>query len=142
MFAGHAAAAGSNCASISSRVVAAQPSDSAICASARSHADLGERHGAVALGQPRPVLVEHQRDVRVRRLRIAQQLREIRLARRRRQQVVTAHHLVDALCRVVDDDREVVGRHPVAATDHEVVDDAGVLAVQQVVDRVDDGVGA
>ena len=106
------------------------------------HADLGERDGAVALGQPCPVLVEHQCDVRVRRLRIAEQPREVGLPRRRRQQVVTAHHLVDALRGVVDHDREVVGRDAVAATDHEVVDDAGVLAVQQVVDRVDDRVGA
>ena len=104
--------------------------------------DLGERHGAVPLGQPRSVLVEHQRDVRVRRLRIAQQPRQVGLPRRRRQQVVTAHHLVDALRGVVDHHGEVVGRDAVAATDHEVVDDAGVLTVQHVVDRVDDRVGA
>ncbi len=64
-----AAAPGSNCASISSRFAAAQPNDSAICAKRPLDPDLRERHGAVALGQPRAVLVEHQRDVRVRRLR-------------------------------------------------------------------------
>ena len=36
-------------------------------------ADLGERDGAVALGQPLAVGVEHQRDVCVRRLRMAKQ---------------------------------------------------------------------
>ena len=86
--------------------------------------------------------VENQGDVRVRRLQISQQPGEVRLARRRRQQVVAAHHLVDGLCRVVHDDREVVGGHAVAATDHEVVDDPGVLAVQQIVDCVDDRVGS
>ena len=50
--------------------------------------------------------------------------------------------MVDALCRVVDDDREVVGGHPVAAADHEVVDDPGVFAVQQIVNGVGDGVGS
>jgi hypothetical protein len=44
--------------------------------------------------------------------------------------------------RVVDHDREVVGRDPVTATDHKVVDDAGVLPVQQVVHRAHDLVGA
>jgi hypothetical protein len=105
---------------MSSTFVACQPRDSAICT----------------------VLIEHQRDVRIRRLRIAEQPRQIGLPRRRRQQVVTAHHLVDARSGVIHHHRKVVRRHPVAASDHEIVDGAGVVAVQQVVDGVHDGIGA
>ena len=78
----------------------------------------------------------------VRRLRVAQQPGEVGLPGRRRQQVVSAHHLIDALRRVVDHHGEVVGGNTVAATDHEVIDDAGEVAVQQVVDGVHDDVGA
>ena len=99
-------------------------------------ADLSDRDRAVAFGQPGPIRIEHQRDMRVGRLLIAQKPCEVRLPGRRRQKVVTAHHLVDALGRVVDDDGEVVGGHTVAAADDEVVDDPRVLTVQQIVDRV------
>ena len=44
--------------------------------------------------------------------------------------------------RVVHHDREVVGGDTVTATNHEVVDDPDVLAVQQIVNRVDDRVGS
>ena len=40
-----------------------------------------------------------------------------------REQVVAAHHLVDAGQCVVDHHGKVVGGHTVAATQHEVVDD-------------------
>ena len=45
------------------------------------HPDLRQCHRTVALGQPRPVPVEHQSDVCVRRLGMAHQAREIGLAR-------------------------------------------------------------
>ena len=121
---------------------AGQPSDSADLCKRPRHSDFGQRHGAIALRQPRPVFVEHQRDMSVDRLGVAQQPREVGLPWRRRQQVVSAHHLVDALGCVVDDHREVVGRDAVAAADHEVVDDAGVAPVQHVGDGVRDGLGA
>ena len=70
------------------------------------------------------------------RAAVAEYTGEVGLPRRRRQQVVAAHHLIDALRRVVDDHREVVGRHAVTAAHHEIVDDAGVVAVQQVVNGV------
>ena len=60
---------------------------------------------------------------------------------RRCQQVVAAYHLIDALGRVVHDDREVVGGDTVAAADDEVVDDPGVGAVQQIVDGVEVRIG-
>ena len=44
------------------------------------------------------------------------------LARRRREQVGPAHHVRDALERIVDDDRELVGVEPVRAPHHEVAD--------------------
>ena len=66
---------------------------------------------------------------------MAEQRREIGLAWRGGQQIVAAHHLVDTLFGVVDDDREVVGGNAVAPPDHEIVDRAGVFAVQQVTNR-------
>src|SRR5215213_11109685 len=40
--------------------------------------DLGECHSTVALGQPRPVLVEYQRDVRICQRRVTQEPRQVR----------------------------------------------------------------
>jgi hypothetical protein len=96
---------------------------------------LGAGHGAVALGQAVTGRVEGQRDVRVRRRLPAQQRREVRLARSRGEQVVATHDLVNALVGVVDDDREVVRRDAVVALEHDVVDGAGVDAVQGIRDR-------
>ncbi len=86
---------------------------------------VGERDGAVALGEPRAVLAEHQRDVRVAGRREAEALAEPELARRRVEQVGAAHDLADPLRRVVDDDGEVVRVGAVVAAHDEVVDDAG-----------------
>ena len=54
------------------------------------------------------------------------------LARRRRQEVVTADDLIDALRRVVDDDGEVVGGHAVVAPEDEVVDSPAGRSVHRV----------
>ncbi|SIA83898.1 Uncharacterised protein [Mycobacteroides abscessus subsp. abscessus] len=57
---------------------------------------------------------------------------ELRLRGRLGEQVEAAHDLVDALERVVDDGRQVVGGHAVRAAHDEVVDSSGVGAVQLV----------
>lgn len=57
---------------------------------------------------------------------------ELRLRGRLGEQVEAAHDLVDALERVVDDGRQVVGGHAVRAAYDEVVDSPGVGAVQLV----------
>ena len=62
------------------------------------------------------------------------QMLQVQLAGRRRCEVVAAHHLGDALQRVVHDDGQVVGRGAVVAQQHEVVDRAHVGTVQQVID--------
>ena len=54
------------------------------------------------------------------------------MPRRRVEQVVAAHDLLDALGGVVDHDRQVVGDRPVVAAHHEVVDHALDVAVQAV----------
>ena len=69
-------------------------------------------------------------------LAIAQQSGEVSLSRRGRKQIVATHHLIDAGLFVIHHDGEVVGRHPVTATQHEIIDHSGVGAAQQVGDRV------
>ena len=73
---------------------------------------------------------------------MSEQRRKVGLPGGRREQVVAAHDLVDVLRGVVDDDREVVGGHAVVATEHDVVDGSGELAVQDVRDRPGVDVGA
>ena len=82
---------------------------------------VGQRHRPVPLGQPLPVLVEGQRHVCVLDRRQADQRRQVRLPRRRGEQVVAADHLVDILRVVVHHHREVVGGHPVVAAQYQVV---------------------
>ncbi len=77
----------------------------------------------VPLGQTLTVGTQHQRHVaRTRGSREPQESLQQDLAGRGRQEVVPPHHLVDTLIRVVDDHGQVVGRHAVAPTQHEVVD--------------------
>jgi hypothetical protein len=73
---------------------------------------------------------------------VTEQSGQVCLSGRGRQQVVTADDLVDALGGVVHHHREVVGGYAVAAPYHEVVDDTGVIAVQQVGDGVGVHIGA
>jgi hypothetical protein len=58
--------------------------------------------------------------VQPRRRLAAEQLRQQRLARRRRQQIDAAHDLGDAHLEIVDDDRELIGVDAVAALEDEV----------------------
>ena len=67
---------------------------------------------------------------------------QVGLAGGGREQVVAAHHLVDAGQCVVDHHGEVVGGNAVAAAQHEVVDHAGIAAVHQVGHRVLGDLGA
>ena len=90
----------------------------------RGRRQLAQRHVAVALGQAGAVGPEHERHVRVGRLRQPERPREPELARGGVGEVGAAHDLLDALLGVVDDHREVVGERAVAAPDHEVVDHA------------------
>ena len=57
------------------------------------------------------------------------------VTRSRRQQVVGPHDLFDTLGVVIDDHDKVVGGGAVAAPEHDIVDDLGVLTVQ----TIDDG---
>ena len=93
-----------------------------------------ERHGAVAFGKALVLFVEHERDVGVLRNGQPEQRCQVGLPGTRRQQVVAANHLIDALSGVVDHHREVVGRSAVTAAQHHVVHDARELAVQAVGD--------
>ena len=85
---------------------------------------IGQRDGAVALGQPLAVGAEHERHVGVAGGGEAEPRAEPQLARRGVQEVGAAHDLAHALLGVVDDDGQVVGERPVVAAHHEVVDDA------------------
>ena len=84
--------------------------------------EVGQRDGAVALGEAGAVGAEHERHVGVGRHRQAEQPRDEHLARRRVEQVVAPHDLLDALVGVVDHDGHVVGADAVVAAQHEVVD--------------------
>ena len=77
---------------------------------------------------------EHERHVRVARSREAEQLGEQDLSRRRVEQVGAAHDLADPLVCVIDDDGELVCRHPVRAAHDEVVDGAGVAPGQTILE--------
>ena len=68
----------------------------------------------------------------VHRWRVAEQCGQVGLSRRGREQVVAAYHLIDSGGGVVDHHGQVVGRHPVTAAQHEVVDHAGEFTVQQI----------
>ena len=96
--------------------------------------ELGQRDGAVTLGETLAVGPEHQRHVQVLGRRQAEEPLEQHLARRRRQQVVAAHHLGHPLRGIVDDHRQVVGRHTVAPLQHDVVDRSTVDASDQIDD--------
>src|SRR3954452_18025031 len=85
---------------------------------------VGERHGPVALREPRAVGTEHQGHVHVGRLAQSEQPREVELAWGRVGEIRAAHHLLDALLGIIDDHREVVGEGAVVAAQHEVVDRA------------------
>ena len=104
--------------------------------------EVGEGDGAVPFGEPSAVGVQDHRDVRVLRRRVSEPSGEIGLTRRRGQQIVAAHHLVDAGGRIVDDDGEVVRGRAVAPLQDEVVDVTGELAVDRVGDRERRDLGA
>ena len=96
----------------------------------------------MALGQPRAVRAEHERDVRPRRPRQAEEIAEQRLAGGRWEQVVAADDLPNPLLGIVDDDGQVVGEGAVTAAQDEVVDHVGSLAAQPVGHRHLDALGA
>jgi hypothetical protein len=96
----------------------------------------------VTLGQPRAVGAEHEGHVGVRDVRPAEQRAHVQLARRRLDQIGSAHDLSDLLSCVVHHHGEIVCRGPVVAPYHEVVDDGAVLAAQAVGERHDGCAGA
>ncbi len=73
----------------------------------------------------------------------AEQRGEVGLARRRREQIIAADYLVDALEGIVDDDGQVICPTGVlaAAAQDEVIDVAGIGAVEGVVDGESGDVG-
>ena len=84
------------------------------------------------------------------RLRIAQLVREVGLAWGRRQEIITAHDLIDALEGIVDNNRQVIGpvhalvrirRGLAAAAQDEIIHLAVVLAGEGVVDGEGGSVG-
>ena len=108
-----------------------QPGDDLVGADP-AFGQLGQRDGAVPLGEPFAVGPEHERHMQVLGRRQAEEPLEQDLARRRRQQVVTAHHLGHPLCGVVDDNCQVVGGHTVPPLQHDVVDRSAVDAREEV----------
>ena len=62
----------------------------------------------VAFRKPLSGSVEHQRHVGIGGLRVPKQVSEIRLSRRRGQEIVSAGYLVYPRCGIVDDDGKVV----------------------------------
>ncbi len=113
---------------------ARSPSDPAIQATASRGATSRSVTSPWRFASRRPSGPEHQRHVRVRRRRHAQRASQPDLPRRRVDEVGAAHDLLDALRRVVDDDREVVGVRAVVALHDEVVDDAGLRPQHPVVE--------
>jgi hypothetical protein len=95
----------------------------------------------VALGQPRAVGAEHERDVGEGEGGQAEARGEPELARGGVQEVLAADDLADPLGAVVDDDRQVVGERAVVAAHDEVVDDARLRAVDAVGEGDRRGVG-
>lgn len=71
-----------------------------------------------------------------------EQLSQMRLTRRRRQQVIPAYHLVNALKSVVDHHRQVVGGARVVTEQDKVVDRARDISGQPVTHRGVLGLGA
>ena len=74
------------------------------------------------LGQALAVKSEHQRHVGVGRRRQSEQLLQRDLPGRRREQVIAAHDVADAIRRVVDDHRQLVGVQAVGAAHDDVAD--------------------
>ncbi len=74
-------------------------------------------------------------ELRQRRTRAEHGAIDVDLARRVVDVVIAAQHMRDRHVDVVDDDGEVVGRHPVAACDHEIVE-LGVGERDRTLDQV------
>ena len=73
--------------------------------------------------------------MRVLGARQAEQFGEVGLARRGGQEVLAADYLVDALRGIIDDDGEVVRPHPVTPTQHHVIHNTRIEAVDPVENR-------
>ena len=81
-----------------------------------------DRLGAGLLGKLLARGIGSNGQVQVARLRQAEQPLQMDLARGRIDQVRAAHHVGDALRRVVHHHRELVGEHAVGAPQHEITD--------------------
>ncbi len=109
-------------------------------ASAESRSMRVERRRAGLLGQLLAAGIDHHRMVQVRRRAKSERALQGDLARRRGQQVGAAHDVADALRRVVDHHRELIGEHAVGALDDEIADvalEALLLSALQAVVKAD-----
>ena len=92
------------------------------CSERIAHVD---RWRAMLLRQLFAVGAEHQRQVQIARRRQAEQALQMHLPRRVVGEILAANDIGDALCRVVDHDRELICREPVGALEYEVADLVG-----------------
>jgi hypothetical protein len=101
-----------------------------------------DAQGPVALGKLLPVLAMQQRQVCIDRLGPAHGIDDLPLARSIGQVVIAPDDMCNTHVKVIDDDREHVGRCPVGPQQHEVVEH--VIAEPDVaLDLVaDDGLAA
>lgn len=88
----------------------------------------------VTLGKPNAGPVQHQADMCVDRLDVAEAVGQPRLPWRGGQQISSAGDLPNALERVIDHRRQVVGRRAIGTQQHEVIDPLGVVTGKAVVD--------
>lgn len=83
---------------------------------------VGQSDCSMSFGQTFPVTAENEWDVYVLGSPIAEKALEMDMSSRRREQIVTAHDLLDSLQSIVDDDSQIVRRHSVVSLKNEIVD--------------------
>ena len=74
----------------------------------------------VAFREPMTIAVDNHRQMGKRRSTASEELREKDLARGRRQQICPADYLCNSHSQIIDDDRKLVGRHAITATQNKI----------------------
>ena len=100
--------------------------------------EIVEAHGAMSLGEAVAVGPEDKWHMGVRQRREAELSTKPNLARRRQQQVIGPHHLLDTLGGVINDNSQVIGENPVISNQNQVVHDRFHGAAHRV-DKTHDG---
>ncbi len=74
----------------------------------------------IALAQFRAIRPGHQRQMAILRLRKTEQPLQIYLAGRRGEQIFSAHHLVHPGQIIIDNNRQLIGKLPIAASQNKI----------------------